>query len=668
MSIKLRIKDLRSKIEQADYEYYVLAQPLLSDYEYDQLMKELEALEKEHPEFVDSTSPTQRVSGEVNSHFETVPHRHSMLSLSNSYHMDELQDFDRKVRERLPESEKIEYISELKIDGVAVSLLYENGQLVRGVTRGDGQQGDDITHNLKTVRNIPLKVRGDKFPKQFEIRGEIYYPRAQFNHFNEYRKTQDETPFANPRNAAAGSLKMMDPKEVKKRYLLYFAYYFDTDDPNYQMKTHFEKLKYIERLGFSVNPYYLLNHNILGVNAYIEEWRDKRHNLDYETDGVVVKVNAVSQQQTLGATAKSPRWAIAYKFKALQTETLLKEITWQVGRTGIITPVAELDPVFLAGTTVSRATLHNTDEIMRKDIRVGDSVYIEKGGDIIPKIVGVNLKKRPANSVPTEIPERCHICATPVCRSEEEAAIRCPNAECPEQVVRRLEHFASRTAMDIEGLGVSVVHLLVEQKLIKNISDIYTLKKDEIVNLERMAEKSADNLITAIKESKRQALYRLIFALGIPYVGVNSARILSDRFHSIDRLLSATKEELLAVDGIGEKMAESIFNYFSEQQTVATLQALRTAGLNFKNESSKKEKINTVIDGKTFVLTGTLPTLGRKEAAELILNGGGKVSASVSKKTDYLLAGDKAGSKLKKAEQLNIKVLTEAEFMKMIKQ
>ncbi len=665
MDVKKRIEELRRLINKYDYEYYVLAQPSISDYEYDQLMKELEALEKAHPELITPDSPTQRVSGQPIKEFPTVQHRKPMLSLANTYNEMEFREFDQRVRQALP-GETVEYVTELKIDGIAISLHYENGRFVRGVTRGDGLQGDDITPNLRTIRSIPLVVRNvQNVPEFFEVRGEIYMSKEAFVRLNREREEQGETLFANPRNAAAGSLKLQDPRIVAERGLNLFSYYIDADVPGFVRPTHFENLKLLQELGFPVNPHFRLCKSVDEVLDFVKEWEAKRDSLPYEIDGVVVKVNKLEQQERLGATAKSPRWAIAFKFKAQQAETLLEKITWQVGRTGIVTPVAELKPVPLAGTTVSRATLHNADEIRRKDIRERDWVFIEKGGDIIPKVVGVDLKKRPKDSKPAEIPKTCPVCGTELVQFEGEVAIRCPNLSCPAQIKRRIEHFASRGAMDIEGLGTALVEMLVDKGLIKDIADIYQLKKEEVAQLERMGEKSAQNLMEAIEKSKQQPLDRLIFALGIPYIGATAAKILAKHFKTLEALQNATKEELEQIDGIGEKMAESIVRYFKNEHNRRILKRLKQAGVKTELEEDATVE-NPVLQGMTFVLTGTLPHLKREEAKALIEKYGGKVSSSVSKKTTYVLAGADPGSKLNKAQQLGIPIIDEATFLKMI--
>jgi len=661
LSTQDRISTIRKQIRQYDYEYYVLAQPSVSDYDYDQIMKELETLEQENPEFITTDSPTQRVSGQPTKAFETVAHRHPMLSLSNTYNQQEFIEFDKRVQSGLGDDIQFEYVVELKIDGVAISLLYENGIFQRAITRGDGTQGDDVTQNIKTIRSIPLKIfKADSFPANFEVRGEVFLPKKSFEMINNKREELGELLFANPRNAAAGSLKLQDARLVAERRLDMFAYFVHSENDSKLPITHNENLNLLSRQGFPVNPNVKLCGNIDEVLAYVQEWEQKRSNLPYEIDGVVVKVNKVSQQVQLGATAKSPRWAIAFKFKALNTETRILKIVWQVGRTGAVTPVADLEPVHLAGTMVSRATLHNPDEIERKDIRESDFVFIEKGGDIIPKVIEVITEKRTEQSTKTLIPKVCPSCEQPLQRVEGEAALRCSNIQCPEQVLRRIEHFSSRNAMDIEGLGIAVVELLVENKLISGIEDIYQLKADEIAELERMGAKSAQKLIEAIAESKSQPLHRLIFGLGIPFIGSTAAKLLSKHFGSLNILAQADQDTLEAVEGIGQKMAQSLIRWFSEQENQILLDSLRDAGLVF--EESKISGTHTDFDGKTFVITGTLPGLSRSEASELIEKGGGRVSSSVSAKTDYVLVGDNAGSKLEKAKKLGIKIISEQEL------
>jgi len=665
VSVKDKIEQLRRQIRRYDYEYYVLAQPSVSDFEYDQLMKELEELERRHPELITPDSPSQRVSGQPTKEFPTVKHRYPMLSLANTYNAGEFVDFDQRVRNGLPPDSPVEYVAELKIDGVAISLLYENGLLVRGATRGDGIQGDDVTPNVRTIRSIPLRIMSeDGAPAGFEVRGEVYLPKNSFEMINRKRAEEGENLFANPRNAAAGTLKIQDARIVAERKLAMFSYYYFTEETAFLSDTHAGNLERLKSYGFHVNPHYRICRNIEEVLEYVDEWEAKRSDLPYEIDGVVVKVNSLEQQAALGSTAKSPRWAIAFKFKAEQAESRILQVTWQVGRTGIVTPVAELRPVQLAGTTVSRATLHNPGGIARKDIRVGDYVFIEKGGDIIPKVVAVNLKKRTPEIKELKIPEICPVCGTPLVQPEGEAALRCPNYYCPEQIIRRIEHFSSRTAMDIEGLGIALVQLLVQKGLLKDVADIYELKAEQVEALERMGKKSAENLMQAIEKSKQKSFDRLIFALGIPFIGNTAAKVLAKKFTSMERLMKAGPEELTAVEGIGEKMAISIAGFFVQKRNLQLIERLKKAGL--KMEAERTAERGDALQGLTFVLTGTLPTLSRKQATELIERHGGKVTSSVSKNTSYVLAGEAPGSKYEKAQKLNVPIIDEAAFLQML--
>lgn len=667
MDINKRIQELRQKIQQYDYEYYVLAQPTVTDFEYDMLMKELEQLEKDNPHLITPDSPTQRVSGQPIKAFPTVVHRKPMLSLANTYSEEEIRDFDRRVKGALGADATVEYVCELKIDGVAVSLIYEKGVFIRGVKRGDGFTGDDITANLKTIRSIPLKIRGhSNFPESFEVRGEVYFPREVFLKLNVMRGSEGDMLFANPRNAAAGTLNLQDPRIVNARSLQMFAYYFDTDDTAFIQQTHMANLALLKDFGFPVNPNHLFCPALNAVFDFLNKWEGQRLELPYDIDGAVIKVNSLSQQNDLGSTAKSPRWAIAYKFKASRAETKINAITWQVGRTGVLTPVAELEPVFLSGSKVSRATLHNPDEIQRKDIREGDHVFIEKGGDIIPKVVEVILGKRDLQSLPTVIPERCPQCQSNLQQVEGEVALRCSNLQCPAQVNRRIEHFAGRDAMDIEGMGSALIEMLVSTGMISDVADIYKLERDKLLTLERMGEKSVSNLLEAIEKSKARELYRLIFALGIPYIGVNTAKVLASQFHSLQDIQQSTLEELTEIDGIGEKMAQSIVDFFQQRYNHTLIERLKEAGLKLTSEKSTG-KSSVRLKGKVFVLTGTLPNLTREQATELIENAGGKVSASVSTNTNFLLAGEKAGSKLLKAKSLGINIIDEYQLMDMLK-
>ncbi len=662
------IRRLREEINRHDYLYYVKAQPEVSDYEYDMLMKKLEELEQQWEDKVPADSPTQRVSGEPIKTFRVVRHRKAMMSLSNTYNEEEIRDFDRRVRSLLESNESYEYVCELKIDGLAISLLYEDGKFTRAATRGDGEQGDEVTHNVKTIRSIPLNIPSNKSNFQnIEVRGEVYFQRDDLLPLNKEREENGEAPFANPRNAAAGSLKLQDARIVARRPLRLFCYWVAPLETTSRIKTQYEGLELLKDLHFPLNPNYRLCKNVDEVIRYWEEWQAKRHSLPYDIDGIVAKVNKIEQQNRLGATAKSPRWAIAFKFKTEQAESRLKDIIWQVGRTGVVTPVAILEPVQLMGTTVSRATLHNVEELERLDIRIDDHVILEKGGDVIPKILEVVKSKRPKDSVPYKLPTRCPVCNSPLVREPEEVALRCENVACPERVSRRIEHFASRRAMDIEGLGYKIVELLLRNKLIADYGDIYSLKKETLAELERMGEKSAANLINAIQASKEQPLERVIYSLGIPFVGEGAARILAENFHSINKLMEASVEELAEVDGVGEKTAASIKDFFATDRNLKVVQKLRQAGVRFEEADKSKKQFDDRFEEKSFVLTGALENYTRDEASEAIRLRGGKVSGSVSKNTDYLVAGADPGSKLDKARKLKVTVLTEDEFQNMLK-
>ncbi len=666
-AIEAEIADLRKQINRHDYLYYVLARPEIGDYEYDMLMKRLEALEAEYPEFQRPDSPTQRVSGEPTKAFPVVQHRKPMLSLANTYNPEEIRDFDRRVRNLLEAGETYEYVCELKIDGIAMSLLYENGRFSRAATRGDGEQGDDVTANVKTIRSIPLQISPDNPQlENIEVRGEIYFEKNALDKLNAEKIEKNETPFANPRNAAAGSLKLQDARTVARRPLRMFCYWIEALQDEQPFVTHLQGLQALETLRFPTNPHYRLCRNVEEVIGYWEEWQQKRRGLDYEIDGIVVKVNHLAQQERLGKTAKTPRWAIAFKFKAEQAETRLREIIWQVGRTGVVTPVAVLDPVKIAGSTVSRATLHNVDELQRLDVREGDFVLLEKSGDVIPKIVRVVPEKRPRGLPAYRPPENCPACHSRLVRHPGEVALRCENVSCPEQAARRIEHFASRRAMDIEGLGEKVVDLILENKLIHDYGDLYSLRKEALAKLERMGEKSAENLITALEKSKEQPLERVIFSLGIPFVGEGAARLLAERFRSVDALRAASEETLAGVEGIGEKTAASIRDFFDNPQNREVLEKLRRAGVNFAQKTVAAGDSESPLNGKTFVLTGSLTRFSREEAAEEIRSRGGKVTGSVSGKTDFVVAGTDPGSKYRKAQDLGVRILSEDEFYGML--
>lgn len=676
-NVENRIEELRQQINEHDYNYYILAEPIISDEEYDLLIKELEKLEQEYPELITPDSPSQRVGKDLTKEFKPVTHKIPMLSLSNTYKEDELLDFDRRVRDLLPSGEKVEYAVEPKIDGASVSLRYVDGYLKTAATRGDGFIGEDITANVKTIRSIPLKLKEfrktngrKKFPdyalKDFEVRGEIFMKIEDFIKLNKEREVNGERLFANPRNSAAGTLKMQDPRIVARRPLNIFTY--SLINPEEELNTQYENLKLLKDLGFNVNPLAALCKNIDEVLKACRALEEKRNSLEYEIDGAVIKVNSLSQQKRLGSIAKSPRWATAFKFKAKQAFTRIRRIFWSVGRTGTITPIAMFDPVPLAGSTISKATLHNIDEIRRKDIREGDKVIIEKGGDVIPKVVAVVLTERPANSSPHKPPEKCPVCGSSVFKPENEVAIYCENTECPAQVKGRLTHFSYRGAMDIEGLGDAWISLFVEKGLLRTYTDIFTLKekRDELISMERLGEKSVDNLLKSIEKSKSQPFNKVLFALGIRYVGSGAAKKLADHFNSIDDLINASEEEISSIPEIGPSISGSVKKFCSNRSNLKIIEQLKAQGLNFTSVK-KKIKKNFFTD-KTFVITGTLSEFSREEAGERINSLGGKVSSSVSSKTDYLISGENPGSKLAKARNLGVKILDEENFKNYLKE
>ena len=650
-----RIAQLVEQLNEHNYRYAVLNDPVISDREYDVLMRELGDLEARHPDLIQPDSPTQRVTSDLTREFPTVQHEVPMLSLDNTYSEDELRDFEDRIRRELPD-EELQYVAELKIDGVALSLIYENGLLTRGVTRGNGTQGEDVTPNVKTIRSIPIRLK-DPVP-YCEIRGEVYLDHNTFDAINVQREKNEENPFANPRNATSGSLKLQDAQQVAERHLSFLAYSFRS--PDTQLPTHGENLSYLERLGLPVTENDLCN-NIDDIITQAREWQEKRPDLEYDIDGIVIKVNSIAQQNKLGATSKSPRWAISFKYSAEQAETVLEDITLQVGRTGVVTPVANLKSVQLAGTTVSRATLHNAEELERKDIRKGDTVILEKGGDVIPKVVRVVTAKRAKDAIAFEFPKNCPVCKSPLIKDESEVAIRCENSQCPAQLKGNIRHFASRTAMDIEGLGTALVEQLVNRKLVRDVGDLYNLELDELADLERLAKKSAQNVLDALKASKQQPFHCVLFALGIRHIGATVARTLSDNFHSIDRLRDTPPEEIAAVHEIGAAIAESIHTYLNIESNWAIVEKLRAAGISLESEAPA-DTGSKPLDGKTVVVTGTFSRWGRQQAQDLIRTLGGKPTSSVSGKTDLVIAGEKAGSKRTKAEQLDIDILDEEEF------
>lgn len=663
--ITARIEELKQKINEADYRYYVLDEPQISDFEYDKMMKELEELESAYPLLLTPDSPTQRVSGEPTKKFKVVEHRIPMLSLSNSYNFEELIEFDKRVKNTLGKAE-VEYVCELKIDGLAVSLVYEKGLFVRGATRGDGTKGDDVTANLRTIKSIPLKTE-HKILKYFEVRGEVYIKKDDFIKINEEQEIKGEKIFANPRNTAAGTLKLKDSREAALRPLNVFIYYLYSEDA--KAEEHVKNLEILKQMKFPVNAYARKVGSIEEVQKYCEEIDELRDGLPYEIDGVVVKVNSIKEQEILGNVAKSPRWAIAYKFKAKEKITRINSITLQVGRTGTITPVAELEPVLLAGSTISRATLHNFDELERKDIREKDFVKIEKGGDVIPKVTEVVLEKREKGSKKFQVPEKCPVCRTKLLKPEEEVYVYCPNYFCPAQVQGRIEHFVHRDAMEIEGLGSSIAAIFLEKGFIKDFSDIYTLKdkRKEIVALERFGVKSVDNLLAAIENSKEKPFEKVLFAIGIKQVGERTAKLIAKHFGSMEKLSKATAEEIDDIYEIGPSIAKSVVDFFSDKKNVELIDKLHAAGLKFEVENSGDFKLKEEFSGKVFVLTGTLEKYTRSQASEIIEKFGGRTSGSVSKKTDYVLAGADAGSKLDKARKLGVRVITEEEFEEMVR-
>ena len=663
MTIKEQITQLRDELRQHNYNYYVLDNPTISDYEFDIKLKELQALEETHPEFYDSNSPTLRVGGEVTKNFKTVVHAHRMYSLDNSYSLEDLKDWETRIK-KLVDGD-VQYTCELKYDGASINLTYKNGALVQAVTRGDGVQGDDVTANVKTINSVPLQLK-PSYPEQFEIRGEIVLPFEGFNKMNEERIANGEEPYRNPRNTASGSLKLQDSAEVAKRPLDCLLY--GLVGSNFNFTTQFESLERARQMGFKAPKESKLCNTIDEVFEFINHWDHVRHDLPYETDGVVVKVNSLYQQEELGFTAKAPRWAMAYKFKAEQVSTVLNEITYQVGRTGAITPVANLEPVELAGTIVKRASLHNADQIEKLDIRVGDTVYVEKGGEIIPKIIAVNFEERPANSQPTEYITNCPECNTPLQRIEGEAKHYCPNYNgCKPQIIGRIQHYISRKAMDIEGLGGETVALLVNAGLINNFADLYELSKEEILPLERMAEKSADNLIAGIEASKQIPFERVLFAIGIRFVGETVAKKLAKHYKSIDGLQNASIEELVNVDEIGTKIAESVVDFFSNEENQQIINRLKSYGVQLEISAEKLANQTNKLEGNIFVVSGVFYQVSRTELKKLIEDNGGKVSSSISSKTNFVVAGDKMGpSKKEKAEKLGVEIISEETFLQML--
>lgn len=661
-----KIEELREKIRYHNYHYYVLDDLIISDTEYDQLMKELEDWETKYPQYINPSSPTQRVGIEPVSGFTTVKHITPMQSLANAFSSEELRAFDQRVKKIIPQ-QRLKYVSELKIDGLAVALVYENGLFVRGATRGDGVTGEEVTSNLRTVKAIPLKLFGEDIPPRIEVYGEVYIRKSDFKKLNEERIKKGESLFANPRNAAAGSVRQLDPRITAQRHLDTFIYRATFPEGN-KFNTHMEVLSYLKKIGFKVNPHIKLCRDIEVAINYCQEWIEKKEEMDYEIDGMVIKVNSLRMREELGSTTRSPRWAVAYKFPAQQEITKVTDIILQVGSTGAITPVAELEEVTISGSVVKRATLHNQDEIRRKDIRIGDTVLIQKAGEVIPEVVKVIKGKRTGKEKKFVMPTLCPTCGEEVERSEGEVVYRCINPACPDQVRGRIRHFASRNAMDIEGLGPAIIDQLVEKNLIKDISDLYFLKRDDLLSLERMAEKSADNLLKAIEESKKKSLANLIYGLEIRYVGVHTSEVITRYYSALDKFKKASLEELIKINEIGPKIAESTIHFFKEKENLAIIERLRKADLNFSQEEEKarKEKVVQILAGKQFVLTGTLKDFTRTQAKEIISELGGRVTGSVSKKTDYVIAGEDPGSKYQKAQKLGVTIINEEEFKKLI--
>ncbi len=665
--IKAKIDALVQELKQHNYNYYVLAMPTLSDYDFDQKLKELEALEKANPQFLNPDSPTQKVGGEITKNFKTVQHKWPMMSLGNTYNEQDLLDFDQRIKKAV--GENFEYVCELKFDGLSMSLTYENGKLSRAVTRGDGTKGDDVTSNVKTIRTIPTVVHGAQMPDYFDIRGEVFMHHAAFEKLNQERVENGEQAFANPRNFASGTVKMQDSAEVAKRPLDCFLYFFYSDKNPF--KTHWESLQTVRKWGFKISEESKLCATIQDVLDFIQYWDQKRFKLSYDIDGIVIKINSYAQQQELGFTAKSPRWAISYKYKAQEVETVLEKVTYQVGRTGAVTPVANLRPVLLAGTTVKRATLHNANEMERLGLHENDTVLVEKGGEIIPKIIQVNLEKRRPGTQKIEYIQNCPECNTPLVRTKSEAVHYCPNDEgCPPQIVGRIQHFISRKAMNIEGIGAETVENLYRKNLLTHISDIYTLKnhEEDLKSLERFGEKSITNLIEGIEKSKQMPFEKVLFGLGIRYVGATVAQKLAKHFKTIDRISQASFEELIAADEIGERIAQSVIEYFSSVKHQEEIIKLKQAGLNFESDEKEVVLQSENLVGKTFIISGVFESYSRDELKDMIEANGGKILSSISAKLNYLVAGENMGpSKLEKANKLQISMITAEDLLELIK-
>ena len=662
-NIQKKIEDLREELHQHNYNYYTLDEPTISDFEFDLKLKELLELEKNHPEFYDSNSPTLRVGGEITKNFPTVQHQFRMYSLDNSYNFDDLEDWEKRIEKTL--NEQVEFVAELKYDGASISLLYENGQLIEAVTRGDGFQGDEITANVRTISDIPMKLHGD-FPENFYIRGEIYLTKRNFDKINERRAEEGLDLFMNPRNTASGSLKIQDSGEVRKRGLSAVLYQFISNE--FPAATHWELIHKAKSWGFKISEQAKLCSNMDEVKEFISFWDEKRHQLPFEIDGIVLKVNSIKQQQQLGYTAKSPRWAMAYKFKAEKVETELEKVTYQVGRTGAITPVANLKPVLLAGTVVKRASLHNEDIIKKLGLHEHDFVYVEKGGEIIPKIVGVNLDKRNPENPEIQYIKTCPECGSELVKIEDQAIHFCPNElHCPPQVVGKMIHYVSRKALNIENLGAETIEQLYREKLVENPADFYALTKEQLLPLERMAEKSAQNIISGIEKSKEIPFEKVLFGIGIKHVGETVAKKLAKNFNSIDDLQKATAEELVQVEDIGGKIADSIMAFFQNPENILMIERLKSYGVQLEKGENTNEILSNVLENKTFLFTGKLSLFTRDDAEEMVEKHGGKNISAVSKNLNYLVVGEKAGSKLKKAQEIGtIEILDEQQFLDLL--
>jgi len=665
--IKERIDTLVNELNGHNYTYYVLAQPSVSDYEFDKKLKELAALEKQHPEYQYPDSPTQKVGGDITKEFQTIKHKWPMLSLGNTYNEQDLKEFDERVRKAI--GDNFEYVCELKFDGLSLSLTYENGKLLRAVTRGDGTKGDDVTTNAKTIQTIPKTIKSNGYPDLFEIRGEVFMHKPAFERLNAERLENNELAYANPRNFASGTLKMQDSREVAKRPLDCFLYFLYTDKRLYH--THWESLQAVKNWGFNICEHTKLCKNIGDVLDFVHLWEEKRFGLSYDIDGIVIKVNNYSQQQELGFTAKSPRWAISYKYKAQEVETVLEKVTYQVGRTGAVTPVANLRPVLLAGTTVKRATLHNANEIVRLDLHEGDTVLIEKGGEIIPKIIAVNTIKRRPGTTPVIYPEICPECGSNLVRKDGEAVYYCPNDEaCPPQIVGKMQHFISRKAMNIEGLGQETIEAFYRKGLIGQISDLYTLneKEEQLKQIDRFGEKSINNMLEGIEKSKQMPFEKVLFGLGIRYVGETVAKKLAAHFKNIDSLMNASLTELTSADEIGERIAESLTAYFAEPRHTQQIDNLRRHGLQFQTSDTQVVLQSTKLEETTFIISGVFENHSRDELKDLIEANGGKILSSISAKLNYLVAGDNMGpAKLEKAIKLKIPMISDLELLEMLR-